>query len=495
MAIYYVDPVNGNDANNGLGPDASHASNKPWKTLGKLFGTSALASGDTAYLAPGTYRETVAVNLSAAVTTETKVLGDPQNAQGFKTSGGARVAPGPVVWTAFTSGDTSTPSSSAELLHLQNRDFLTFKYIEFIQGAGKSLLLTGSATDITFSNCSFQGVGNSTATPILNIQTTDGAATPSNWKISKCAFFGRPIGIYLVCNQASLGSGSNDIGFVIEDCLFVGTNIQCPGSASTGAQPGGVIVRNCTFINSGVQINGAAWSTTLPMQVSNCLIITLTGLNANISGQISESYNVIHASTPRTNVTAGTGSVSDGSYPLRISYGQEFVWQGAARQFGEPLAGSVLLGFGSDGSAAATDLRGFPRPAGGSSNLPAPGALERSNTFGKETSTVRNGTTAISITGPGYHDFDVPVNTDATTVSVWVQWDATYTGTKPKMSVFNGNECGVADATTTATGSSGAWEQLSLTFTATSNGIVTIRLHSSDTNGGGKMFADDWAVT
>jgi hypothetical protein len=63
------------------------------------------------------------------------------------------------------------------------------------------------------------------------------------------------------------------------------------------------------------------------------------------------------------------------------------------------------------------------------------------------------------------------------------------------MQVLNGTEAGMADATDTATGSSGAWEQLSLNFTPTSAGIVTIRLLSSDTNGGGKMFADDFEVT
>lgn len=36
MAIYYVDVVSGNDANNGLGPDVNHATNKPWKTLANV---------------------------------------------------------------------------------------------------------------------------------------------------------------------------------------------------------------------------------------------------------------------------------------------------------------------------------------------------------------------------------------------------------------------------------------------------------------------------
>ena len=69
MATYYLDFVNGSDANNGLGPDASHASNKPWKTLGKLLGASGFASGDTAYLSPaGPFREVVTVAMTSAAT-------------------------------------------------------------------------------------------------------------------------------------------------------------------------------------------------------------------------------------------------------------------------------------------------------------------------------------------------------------------------------------------------------------------------------------------
>ena len=94
MTTYYVDYTNGSDSNNGLGPDASHASNKPWKTIAKLLGASGMASGDTAYLAPGVYRERVTVAMTSA-TGETFVIGDPLNTQGFKTSGGV---------LAYTSG-------------------------------------------------------------------------------------------------------------------------------------------------------------------------------------------------------------------------------------------------------------------------------------------------------------------------------------------------------------------------------------------------------
>jgi hypothetical protein len=159
-----------------------------------------------------------------------------------------------------------------------------------------------------------------------------------------------------------------------------------------------------------------------------------------------------------------------------------------------PTAGSPLLGFGGN-SPPSTDILQVPKPSGGASASAAVGAYERNDSFGKETSTVRTGSNAISITGPGTQDFELAVDAVSTTVTVYVRWDATYAGTKPQMKVLRGTEAGVSDASTTATGSSGAWEQLSLNFTPAQAGIVTIRLQSNDTNGGGKMFADDFAVS
>ena len=72
MATYYISNW-GSDSNNGLGPDPTHASNKPWLTIAKALGAAGIASGDTVYLCPGTYRELVTVNMTSA-TVETKVV-------------------------------------------------------------------------------------------------------------------------------------------------------------------------------------------------------------------------------------------------------------------------------------------------------------------------------------------------------------------------------------------------------------------------------------
>lgn len=88
MSTYYIDSTNGSDSNNGLGPDASHASNKPFLTIGKLIAASGVfVNGDIAYIAPGYYRETITVGITS-LTSEGQIIGDSANSKGFKTSGG-----------------------------------------------------------------------------------------------------------------------------------------------------------------------------------------------------------------------------------------------------------------------------------------------------------------------------------------------------------------------------------------------------------------------
>jgi hypothetical protein len=133
-------------------------------------------------------------------------------------------------------------------------------------------------------------------------------------------------------------------------------------------------------------------------------------------------------------------------------------------------------------------------PAGDEVVQRSVGAFERGNTAVRETVTVRSGANALRIDGPGYHDFAVPVDASLTTVTVYGRFNSTYAGTKPRLQVLNGAECGVVDATATMTGGANAWEQLSLAFTPTSRGIVTIRLSSRSTAALGQAFFDDWGI-
>jgi hypothetical protein len=75
MATYYVRP-DGNNANAGTGP----ATNQAWQTLTKALGATGIASGDTVYIAPGSYNESVTIGMTSATAT-TSVIGDPTASQ------------------------------------------------------------------------------------------------------------------------------------------------------------------------------------------------------------------------------------------------------------------------------------------------------------------------------------------------------------------------------------------------------------------------------
>lgn len=123
------------------------------------------------------------------------------------------------------------------------------------------------------------------------------------------------------------------------------------------------------------------------------------------------------------------------------------------------------------------------------------GCYEYGGSAIKETTTVRTGSNAIRIPGAGYNDFVIPVNATATTVTVYGRYDSAYSGTLPSLNIINGTECGVANATATCVGAANAFELLSLTFTPTAAGIITLRLLSRSTTPTGSAFFDDFAIT
>jgi hypothetical protein len=123
--------------------------------------------------------------------------------------------------------------------------------------------------------------------------------------------------------------------------------------------------------------------------------------------------------------------------------------------------------------------------------------MERGNTFGQETITVHSGTGAISMLGPGYQDFLVPVDPVAKVLSIYCQRDSTYAGATPEVQILANGQVGVTAQTASGTGAGiNAWEQISLpSITPTAKGIVTLRVISHDTNGGGKCIFDSFAIT
>jgi hypothetical protein len=416
--------------------------------------------------------------------------------------------PGMVQLTAYTTNDKTAPSTSS-LLNLNGKSNLAFSNIMFV-GGNATLCSANVLTsqNITFQDCAFE-VGFTVGTGILNI--TCGYLVPLAWLFNRCYFVSsRTASGTLAGISCTTGVGSDyDINVSFLNCIAAGTScstqaINVTNSGTLANKGNGVRIRSSHFLFCGALVTAASQTSTIfPSYVYDSFMYGTSAnapLSAGTLGQIVEDYNLIAATTARTNVTAGANSVSDGSYAPLFHFGQERIWVGTQRPFGEPMSASPLLGFGNDGAQTAYDLYNRPRPAGGasgggSSPLPAVGALERGNTAVQEISIIHTGSNAISIIGPGYQDYDLSVNAVTATIGVWCQFNASYTGPYPVIQVVKGLQAGVPNAQVSFdAGALNTWQQKTLVITPTASGIVTIRMWSMDQSGVAKTTFDTFSV-
>jgi len=118
------------------------------------------------------------------------------------------------------------------------------------------------------------------------------------------------------------------------------------------------------------------------------------------------------------------------------------------------------------------------------------GAVAVRNRPARETVTPHTGVNAMHFTGAGWHDLLIPVNAVATTVTVYGRFDGNYGGAnKPQMVAMN--IPGVADQTATMTAAANTWQQITVNFTPTAQGICRVRLKSRDTGPNGLCIFDD----
>lgn len=469
-----------------------------WKTIAKPLSATGFVSGDTCWVAPGTYRELVTVNMTSAVA-ETFLNADPTNSKGFKNGSGVAIAPGEVVWTTYTTNDTTAPGVTPALT-LNGRDFLTIQNFVFVgSGTNNQTTLSGTTTNctnITIRECVFLTGGLHAANTYQHLAYTGLADAASNWLVDRCVFMGTGGGGAIIVTLPTSGTADYDSLFTVQNCLFLDCtkSVSVASSGALANKGGGVRMWNCTCIGSnGMTCAGTSLSTTIPCNVYNSIVTSFNAqvpLVAGASGQIIEDYNVlqVNAASPRTNVTAGTHSISDGSYALLLGLGLTSFSGRLQRAPFTPLVGSPLLNFGNQASGPTVDVLNRPRPAGSALGASAGvaagiGYLERHDTGQKSAAVDADGGTgaAVQILGPGDHDIRVPVNAASTVISVKVKWDANHgDGSKPQAILLANGEIGVAAETKTAAGSAGGGFE-TLTFSAivpTAKSWVTIRLVS-----------------
>jgi hypothetical protein len=423
-----------------------------------------VVAGDRVIVGPGVYRELLTVDVSGSSGSPIEYYAD--------VSGRLTDGIGGVV--RITGSDNDQTATRANCISNSTRNYRTFTGFT-CDMCTSHLVNFFSASNCIVQDCCFEGVAASG----INSVTLSGTGT--NFACRRCIFSGgRSSGVHFTHS-----STLNDTAHLVENCLFVAQ--RTAGILIT--RVGGITVKNCVFVNPvmSIQIN-TALAVGQTITVNNCLILWCSvGLTAQATGEIVENYNSFWGNiTDRTNTATGANS---NAYPPLFNPQlllDDFMLPNLP-MFGlsewSPLRAIAGTGMSTD------DLYGITRPATDSKK--SWGAIQHAPRS-REVTTVRTGSASLKLSDAGIHQIYVQTSAVSTIFSVYVQWEADYAGTKPRMVI---KQPGQSDTTVTATGSSGSWELLTTTLTpAASPGYVIVELQSLNTAAAANfdVFFDDF---
>ena len=329
MATYYVQP-NGADSNTGLGPAASTA----WRTIQKALGATGVTSGDTLYIAPGTYRETVVVN--GTYSSNVNIIG---NRTGSQFSG---ITAGYIRITGLVS-DALNISTYLGNFVLNGKSYLTFDSIWF-EGV---VVFSPNTTNVNFIRCQITMASNApNAGTSISIDTTG----QSNILIDKC-FIQGGISVF--------GSG-NTTTTRFNASFWQSANNSSGGIECTNTGSPRITMSNLTVFGASSQQIFRGYSPPAnTLFVYNCLIVpdyASPTFGCGVSNCIVEDGNVGY-------LTRG-GGVSAGANSKQL-YHRAFIGTpvyinpiDAEVMPYTPLSGEVLIGAGQPTYSFGTDYYG-----------------------------------------------------------------------------------------------------------------------------------------
>lgn len=328
MTTRYVGP-GGNDGNNGL----TWATRK--LTLNGVEDTPVVA-GDLVYVAPGTYRELLTVDVSGGAGNAIEYRGDYIGANTDGVGGVVRI----------TGSDDDQTATRANCIVSTSKNYRTFTGFCLSLTTGACLSST-SGTNWIVDQCLAQAA------------VQDGfifVTSALNTTIQNCAAIGCAASQTLY-GGISFWAGANvdNQACTIQNCLVIGGS----GVGILARRWGGLTVKNCTIIGT---INGVFQSTGMNagqfVTVNNCILYNcLTALNATNVAYLVEDYNSIFGcATARINVNVGANSLT---YPplLDTRWFCELVNAGRMLSPWDLASYSQLINVAGT-SPTATDMRG-----------------------------------------------------------------------------------------------------------------------------------------
>lgn len=298
MTTYYVGS-GGNDANSGL----------TW-ALRKLTLNGAedvpVAAGDTVYVGPGTYRETLTVDVSGTAGNPITYIGDYT---GVNTDGIGGVV-------RITGSNNDQTAARANCITASTQNYRTFTGFSLDTTSSYLISATGGPTNWIIDK---NYLASNPVTPIL----IDGAGQSTN-TIQNCVFLASK-DRSLRFNHSALVDNTSHL---VQNCLFVGAG-SVVGISSD--KIGGITVKNCTFLGQGTGAVRVVTAITVgqTITVNNCIFVGCqTALQGTVAGEVVENYNTFYANaTDRTNTNTGANSVTypplfDARWAFQLLYAQ-----------------------------------------------------------------------------------------------------------------------------------------------------------------------------
>lgn len=502
MADYYVSP-HGSDANNGLGPDPTHATNKPWLTVAKATNTgSVVVPGDTVWIAPETIWASGGTPIAAiaSVASPTTFRGDPLNSRGFKDGSGVLLPPRETVLTTRTSGTGFGVAigSVSDLFNLNANgvDGLTFRDLVLECDVDNGSLFSvnyATVSDLLIEDCRLIGLyvfGGNNGVPTAG----------RNWRMRRCVQLG---GLTFQAGNltAAAATADADLDIIVEDCLLLGVRLGSFALGGAGGNlAGGIIFRNNTIIATAANALATVASrvsTVTPIRLLGNMVVCSVFVNAGTAGHVvDDGDNAELASFGSSNYTRNTAAGSARQPGLLLELPDLVKW-GLRLPFADFLGWSPIAHANqraSDIAVTRADFRNRTvRPWGAGASVGYVEANPASQDTGSQIT--GGGANSLKITGQGEVSLFIPVTAAATTIAVTTK-SSGYGGTNyPQLILVANPALGIAsDLTDTA--AAGTEEALSVgPFTPTAAGVVEVRLVSRSSSVSSATYFDRLGVT